>query len=197
LNIERVKFVDIESKIVQIETEGAQPTGHIMNWDYLKERMKILKITTPQLADKSGVSANTIRNLFSGASKDPRVSSIAAIMAALGASYDIFYGIKTADQKPEMSDIESRFLDLEERIMFKRGRIEELGLENERLRAENKAHERTIGNLESMNAKREKELRRHRWIMFGMMLLAAAFAGVAIYLLWELLNPTRGKFKFF
>lgn len=188
-----MKFVDIESKIVQIETEGAQPTGHIMNWDYLKERMKILKITTPQLADKSGVSANTIRNLFSGASKDPRVSSIAAIIAALGASYDIFYGIKPAEQK---SDIESRLTDLEERIMFKRGRIDELGLENERLRAENNANIKLVERHEITIAQHEKELRRHRVIMLVLGLLAAAFSGAAIYFLWEALNPAKGIFQY-
>lgn len=186
-------FLNIESKIVEIEQASDQPHGHIMNFEYLRERMRVLKMTTPQLAEKSGIPISTIRNLFSGASKDPRVSSIAAIIAALGASYDIFYGIKPAEQK---SDIESRLTDLEERIMFKRGRIDELGLENERLRAENTANIKLIERHEITIAQREKELRRHRWIMFVMGLLAAAFAGAAIYFLWEALNPAKGIFQY-
>lgn len=200
-----------ESIIVNSEHEPQElPTLH---WDQLRALMDYQEITFPQLAKIAHTPDSTLRKLFQGSTKDPCVSTLYPIIRALGASFDRFLGLapnrdftkEDSEHDPttidsiqrQMSELEENLANQEERLLFKRGRIHELEIEVEHLRTENAAHARSIKHLENMNAKREKELRRHRWIMCCLVLIAVAFAAAAIYLLWELLNPTRGKFKFY
>lgn len=50
----------------------------------IKKRMKLLKINQIELAEISKVPLQTIRNIMSGATKNPRIDTMKAIETALG-----------------------------------------------------------------------------------------------------------------
>ena len=50
----------------------------------IKKYMKDNKITYQELADKSGIPLNTLKNIFSGSNKNPRIDTMQAIERALG-----------------------------------------------------------------------------------------------------------------
>lgn len=50
----------------------------------IKEFMKINKITQVELAEKSNIPLSTLRRIFSGARKNPRIDTMQAIEKALG-----------------------------------------------------------------------------------------------------------------
>lgn len=50
----------------------------------IKEFMKINKITQVELAEKSNIPLSTLRQIFSGARKNPRIDTMQAIENALG-----------------------------------------------------------------------------------------------------------------
>lgn len=55
-----------------------------INLDLWKTKRKALKLDYQTLADKSGVSLNTIKNIFRGATTDPRIETVQRIEDALG-----------------------------------------------------------------------------------------------------------------
>lgn len=50
----------------------------------IKEYLKVNKITYKELSDKSGIPESTLKNLFSGATTNPRIATMRAIEQALG-----------------------------------------------------------------------------------------------------------------
>lgn len=55
-----------------------------MTLEEIKSYLKVNKITYKELAEKSGVPESTLKNLFSGVTKNPRISTMQAIERALG-----------------------------------------------------------------------------------------------------------------
>ena len=50
----------------------------------IKKYMKDKKITYQELTDRSGIPLNTLKNIFSGSTKNPRIDTMQAIEHALG-----------------------------------------------------------------------------------------------------------------
>lgn len=61
--------------------------------DALKERKNALKMTYPEMSEKSGIPLNTIQNFFSQSSKSPSFYTTAALCKVLGVSMDKLFGI--------------------------------------------------------------------------------------------------------
>lgn len=57
--------------------------GEIMDVQAIKGVLKANKITYEQLSEKSGIPLNTLKNIFSGRTPNPRIDTIQAIMRAL------------------------------------------------------------------------------------------------------------------
>ena len=55
-----------------------------MTLEEINSYLKVNKITYKELAEKSGVPESTLKNLFSGVTKKPRISTMQAIERALG-----------------------------------------------------------------------------------------------------------------
>ena len=51
---------------------------------YLKSYLKKVKMTYEQLAEKSGVSVSTLKDIFRGATTGPRIATVQRIERALG-----------------------------------------------------------------------------------------------------------------
>lgn len=60
-----------------------------MEIDEIKIYLKEHNITYAELSNKSGISVSTLKDIFRGASKNPRLDTINAICNALGLSYDV------------------------------------------------------------------------------------------------------------
>ena len=54
----------------------------------IKEYMKRNNITYQELSDRSGIPLNTLKNLFRGKTKNPRIDTVKPIEKALGLSAD-------------------------------------------------------------------------------------------------------------
>lgn len=59
----------------------------------LKEQRDEKKMTNQDIADKSGLSLNTVTNYFSSRSKAPSIYTVGPLCAALGVSLDRYFGI--------------------------------------------------------------------------------------------------------
>lgn len=60
-----------------------------MEIDEIKIYLKEHNITYAELSNKSGISVSTLKDIFRGASKNPRLDTINAICNALGLQYDV------------------------------------------------------------------------------------------------------------
>lgn len=67
--------------------------------DALKQMRKDSGLTLEQVAAKSGVPMSTISRISSGETKDPSITTVSALVQAMGGSLDDLYG--TAKRKPE------------------------------------------------------------------------------------------------
>ena len=50
----------------------------------IKDYLKVNKITYQELSDRSGISLNTLKNIFRGKTENPRIDTMQAIENALG-----------------------------------------------------------------------------------------------------------------
>ena len=72
----------------------------------LKERKKELHITNQDIADHTGVSADTVRKFFAGESKSPNVFNIMAMCIYMGLSLDTLLGNERSIPAPESNNKE-------------------------------------------------------------------------------------------
>ncbi|MGN0246823.1 MAG: helix-turn-helix domain-containing protein [Lachnospiraceae bacterium] len=81
-------------------------TDHVLQIkDALKEQRDEKKMTNQDIADKSGLSLNTVTNYFSSRSKAPSIYTVGPLCAALGVSLDKYFGI-VADSKKQQTENE-------------------------------------------------------------------------------------------
>ena len=139
--------------------------------------------TYETIANLSGISDATVRNIFSGKTEDPRFETVSAIVIAMGGSLDAIY---TAAKK---EDVEANAViaikDMyEERITLIKEQYEQRLIEKdkyyERLLLEAEKHIETI--------KLDK-----RWFRIGFVVSVFIFAMLCIA---ELLNPNLGWFRY-
>ena len=74
-----------------------------INLELWKQKRKALKLDYQTLAEKAGVSLNTIKNIFRGATTDPRIETVQRIEEVLGLSQE---------EEPEYTDDEKELFDL-------------------------------------------------------------------------------------
>ena len=87
-----------------------------MDWlSNIKKLKKDQNFTNEALAERSGVSLGTINKLFSGASADPKFSTLCMLSEAFGVSIDEMMGRKKNDD-PELTKSEyfSKYMELGE-----------------------------------------------------------------------------------
>ena len=71
--------------------------------NYLTSLKEKTGLTYEAIAEKSGLSESTVKNLFSGKSEDPRLNTVAPVTYALDGSVDEMYTGKTKDELKEIS----------------------------------------------------------------------------------------------
>ncbi len=74
-------------------------SGKLSIQDLCREKKSELKLTSQEIAEKSGVPVSTVNNFFASASKAPGFYTAIAICAALGVSVDKHYGISDTPEQ--------------------------------------------------------------------------------------------------
>lgn len=139
--------------------------------------------TYETIANLSGISDATVRNIFSGKTEDPRFETVSAIVIAMGGSLDAIY---TAAKK---EDVEANAV-----IAIKEAYEERIALIKEqyehRLNEKDKHYERLL--LEAEKHIETIKLDK-RWFRIGFVVSVFIFALLCIA---ELLNPNLGWFRY-
>ena len=80
-----------------------------MQWlDHIKQRKKEFGYTNETLSEKSGISVGTLNKLLSGATTDPKLSTLLALAETFHCTIDELLGFK----KEERSSIPKTIADL-------------------------------------------------------------------------------------
>lgn len=84
----------------------SEESDHVLQIkEALKEQRDEMKMTNQDIADKSGLSLNTVTNYFSSRSKAPSIYTVGPLCAALGVSLDKYFGI-VSDSKKQKAEAE-------------------------------------------------------------------------------------------
>lgn len=73
--------------------------AHIV--ERIKQEKEARRMTTQQIAERSGVPASTISRILSGQTDSPSIHNIVAICRAVGVSLDELFGISQPKIEPE------------------------------------------------------------------------------------------------
>ncbi len=85
-----------------------------MDWlDDIKKRKKEQGLTNEALAERSGISVGTLNKLLSGASSDPKLSTLIPLASALGCSLDEMLGTAKAENAVLPADLATKYKELD------------------------------------------------------------------------------------
>lgn len=162
--------------------------------NYLSALKEKSGLTYEAIAEKSGRSESTIKNLCSGKSEDPRIDTVAPIILAMGGSLDEMYTGKSKDKIKEFS-IES-IKEMYEFQLAEYKATEEAHINNIRAHYEQhrqdfkESHEKQLEYKDLLYAEKCKETRLFK-------ILAGVGFGILIALLiLEVANPNLGWLRF-
>ena len=166
-------------------------------------------------AEKFGLSESTCKRVFKGRATDFTVSVLWYICKILGLDPAVVlylapsrdYAREERDYNPTLMDnLRRQIASLEERLAYKKERIDELADEIAKRDAyEKDLRERFLRAEKDLSTAMEKAVeiekikkqKHHLAIcMFFSAALTITFAGIMIYFLWELQNPHAGNWQF-
>lgn len=155
--------------------------------NYLVSLKEKSGLTIEAIAEKSGISESTIKNLFSGKSEDPRLKTVAPVLYVMGGSLDEAYTGKSKDTVKEISMLSMK--ELYEFQLAEHRKTEEAHINN--IRAHYEQHrEDTISNFERLIKEKDRQ------IMFFKILACVGLAVLIGLLILEVTNPSLGWIKF-
>ncbi len=86
-----------------------------MDWlDYIKKRKKEQGFTNEALAEKSGISVGTLNKLLSGASQDPKLSTLLPLANALACTLDDMLGMAKETLPVLPIELAKKYTELDE-----------------------------------------------------------------------------------
>jgi phage repressor protein C with HTH and peptisase S24 domain len=86
-----------------------------MDWlDFIKKRKKEQGLTNDALAERSGIAIGTLNKLLSGASQDPKLSTLLPLAGALGCTPDEMLGIAKESAPTLPADLAKKYTELDE-----------------------------------------------------------------------------------
>jgi transcriptional regulator with XRE-family HTH domain len=157
-------------------------------------RARTPELTYEILAQKCDMSESTIKNLFSGKTEDPRISTAAPVMYVLGGSWDEFF---TGESKDEIQEISLNSIkEMYEFQLEEQRKTEEIRITNIRT-----DHEKHISDLKESHEK-QAELKdqlyneKSREANFFKILACVGFGILIALLILEVANPNLGWLRF-
>lgn len=151
-------------------------------------------LTYEAIAEKSGRSESTVKNLCSGKSEDPRLDTVAPIIFAMGGSLDEMYTGKSKDKIKEFS-IES----IKEMYEFQLAEFKttnEAHINNIRSHYEQHRDDVTRNYEKRLEDKREIIAEKDKQIKFFKIIASIGYAILIGLLIAEVMNPNLGWIKF-
>jgi len=174
---------------------------------YLSDLKKQQNLSWQEISDSSNVPVPTLRNIFSGDTSNPGITTVAAIVNAMGGSLDEMMGLENDGQAKSSFEvmtekyearIEKTKASYESRILqfnaqYER-QIEQMnGSFDRRISELNQGFERRVAE----NAAREQERAREANIRFYLMLvLLACMLAVIVYLFVDAMHGGWGLFQY-
>lgn len=162
--------------------------------NYLSGLKEKSGLTFESIAEKSGRSESTVKNLCSGRTEDPRLDTVAPVIYAVGGSIDEMYTGKSKDAVKELSI--SSIKEMYEFQLAEYKATEEAHIAN--IRAHYEQHRDDVRkNYESRLAdKNDIILEKEKQINFFKILACGALAVLVGLLILEVANPNLGWIKF-
>ena len=154
---------------------------------YLTSLKEKSGLTYEAIAEKSGRSESTVKNLCSGKTEDPRLDTVAPVIYAVGGSIDEMYTGKSKDAVKEISI--SAIKEIYEQQLIESAKVNEAHISNIRAHYEQhredfkESHERLL---------REKSNQIKFLIIFG----CIGYAILIGLLILEVANPSLGWLRF-
>lgn len=169
--------------------------------NYLTALKEKTGLTFETVAEKSGRSESTVKNLFSGRTEDPRLDTVAPVIYALGGSLDEMYTGKSKDKVKESSIYSMK--DMYEFQLAEQAKLHEANIAE--IRAHYQQHRQdSVDNYERRLAdKREiikekdehiKMLKKEKSVAFLCAILGISV--LVIILIAEVMNPELGWIQF-
>lgn len=172
-------------------------------------------MTGASFAAKVGIGESTWKKLYAGTATDAMCSTAWAIAKPLGLDPAVLFGLAPSrDYEREKQEYNPTLMDnmrrqiaaLEERVASKKEKIAELSADlAKRDSYEKDLRERFLQAEKVLSATAEKaseceKVKKHKHHLAVCLLVSCAltitFAGIMIYLLWELQNPNAGNWQF-
>ena len=154
---------------------------------YLSALKEKSGLTYENIAEKSGRSESTVKNLCSGKSEDPRLDTIAPVIYAMGGSIDEMYTGKSKDAVKEISI--SAIKEIYEQQLMDMSKTHESHIAN--IRAHYEQHrEDTISNYERLLKEKSNQAN------FFKILACIGLAILIGLLILEVTNPNLGWIQF-
>ena len=86
-----------------------------MQWlDHIRQRKKEFGYTNETLSEKSGISVGTLNKLLSGATTDPKLSTLLALAETFHCGVDELLGLKKQEQFSVPEELAEKYAELDE-----------------------------------------------------------------------------------
>lgn len=162
--------------------------------NYLSSLREKTGLTYEAIAEKSGRSESTVKNLCSGKTEDPRLDTVAPVVFAMGGSLDEMYSGKSKDKVKEISI--NSIKEIYEQQLCEMAKINETHINNIRAHYEQhrqdfkENHDKQLEFKDQLYSEKCKENRLFK-------ILAGIGFGILIGLLiLEVTNPNLGWIQF-
>ena len=161
---------------------------------YLSALKEKSGLTYEAIAEKSGRSESTVKNLCSGKTEDPRLDTVAPVIYAVGGSIDEMYTGNTKDAVKEISI--SSIKEIYEQQLIDMSKTHEAHINN--IRAHYEQHrEDTISNYERLLSEKDVQTKLFKKVALACFGIACVGLGILIVLLiLEVSNPSLGWLRF-
>lgn len=162
--------------------------------NYLTRLKEKSGLTFEAIAEQSGLSLSTVKNLFSGKSEDPRMNTVVPVTHALNGSVDEMYSGKSKEEIQEFSlhSIKEMYeFQLSEQRTTEETRIANIRADHEQHRTD------VITNFERLLTEKDIQNKMLKKLVLGAFLVAGVLAIILIALLiLEVMHPEKGWIKF-
>ena len=151
-------------------------------------------LTYETIAEKSGRSESTVKNLCSGKTEDPRLDTVAPVIYAVGGSLDEMYTGKSKDAVKEISIASIK--EMYEFQLAEYRKTEEAHINNIRAHYEQhrqdfkESHEQQLQYKDLLYIEKCKESRLFK------ILAGVGFGVLIVLLILEVANPNLGWLRF-
>lgn len=162
--------------------------------NYLTKLKEKTGLTFESIAEKTGLSLSTVKNLFSGKSEDPRLNTVAPVIYILNGSVDEMYSGKPKETLQEISL--NSIKDMYEFQLAQQRRDEEIRVSN--IRADHDKYIEIINNNhEQISTEKDKRIKLLTKIAVGSSVAFGICALILVTLLiLEVSNPNLGWIRY-